>query len=71
MSFGVSNKGQENAGLKLGHVMGYGVEIIEAIKQLSPWATSQVKNFKYLGLTATICFKQILVHTVNTVNTHI
>ena len=28
---------------------------------------SQVKNFKYLGLTATICFKQILVHTVNIV----
>ena len=27
---------------------------------------SQVKNFKYLGLTATICFKQILVHTVRT-----
>ena len=28
---------------------------------------SQVKNFKYLGLTATICFKQILVYTVNVV----
>ena len=28
---------------------------------------SQVKNFKYLELTATICFKQILVHTVNIV----
>ena len=27
-----SSKGQENAGLKLGHVMGQGVEIIEAIK---------------------------------------
>ena len=27
MSFGVSSKGQENAGLKLGHVMGQGVEI--------------------------------------------
>ena len=25
------------------------------------------ENFKYLGLTATICFKQILVHTVNIV----
>ena len=32
MSFGVSSKGQENAGLKLRHVMGQGVEIIEAIK---------------------------------------
>ena len=32
MSFGVSSKDQENAGLKLGHVMGQGVEIIEAIK---------------------------------------
>ena len=27
-----SSKGHENAGLKLGHVMGQGVEIIEAIK---------------------------------------
>lgn len=32
MSFGVSSKGQENTALKLGHVMGQGVEIIEAIK---------------------------------------
>ena len=32
MSFGVSSKRQENAGLKLGYVMGQGVEIIEAIK---------------------------------------
>ena len=32
MSFGISSKGQENAGLKLGHVIGQGVEIIEPIK---------------------------------------
>ena len=32
MSFGISSKGQENAGLKLGHVTGQGVEVIEAIK---------------------------------------
>ena len=32
MSFGVSSKVQENAGFKLGHLMGQGVEIIEAIK---------------------------------------
>ena len=32
MSFGVSSKGQENAGLKLGHVMGQGVEIIVVTK---------------------------------------
>ena len=32
MSFGVSSKGQENASLKLGHIMGQRVEIIEAIK---------------------------------------
>ena len=32
MSFGVSSKDLENTGLKLGHVMGQGVEIIEAIK---------------------------------------
>lgn len=32
MSFRVSSKGQENASLKLGHDMGQGVEIIEAIK---------------------------------------
>ena len=29
----------------------------------------QVKKFKYFGLTATICFKQILIHTVNIVTT--
>ena len=32
MSFGVSSIGQENVSLKLGHVMGQGVEIIEPIK---------------------------------------